>query len=308
MTENLDSGLFFTAIPIYILGFIGNVLVIRIVHKTPAMHSTTNYLLVNLAVADVITILLRPLYSSSRHVNGHYLSNGVGKFMCKLTAFIEISIMASSFTLTVLAVERYHALLKPLQTRLRLTSNNIKHAIALIWISSVLVCLPAFGFLEWRESIATCVGPWTLHMNIESKVYFVINSVFSTYLPLTLMTCCYGSLIKGLYFTDTICAEPVTSEESSSEKKKLVTTCILATAGMFVCFVPSVVFYTFVASKPDGQVDLKSYSDLSAVFAFLFICSLCFNPMLYAFRSTNFRDGFKRIIFCCSPTPQNNNV
>lgn len=308
MTEILNSVLFFTAIPIYVLGFIGNVLVIWIVRRTHAMHTTTNYLLVNLAIADVITILLRPLYSSSRHIDDQYLSNGVGKFVCKLTAFIEISIMASSFTLTVLAVERYYALMEPFRTRYRLNTDNIKQAIALIWILSFLICLPAFIFLEWKESLATCVGPWTLHMNKQSKVYFVVNSVFSTYVPMTVMTYCYGSLIRGLYFTNTICAEPVTADESSSEKKKLVITCILATAGLFVCFVPSVVFYTFVVPNPDEQADLELYSDLSAVFAFLFICSLCFNPMLYAFRSTNFQDGFKRILCCCGPVSQNHNI
>lgn len=131
--------------------------------------------------------------------------------------------------------------------------------------------------------------------------------MFNTYLSLIVMTYCYGSLIKGLYFTNSICAEPVTNEESSAEKQKLVITFILATAGLFFCFVPIAIFYTFVVPAGVKQVDLKLYGNLSAVFNFLFSCSLCFNPVLYAFRSTNFRDGFKRIIFGCKPT-QNNNV
>ena len=131
MVDNLDSILFFTSIPIYVLGFVGNVLVIRIVHKTPPMHTTTNYLLLNMAVADVITVLLWPLFSCYSYANGHF-SDGVRNFICKFTAFTEMSVMASSFTLTVLAVERYHALLKPLRTKLRLTEDNIKQAIALI--------------------------------------------------------------------------------------------------------------------------------------------------------------------------------
>ena len=139
-------------------------------------------------------------------------------------------------------------------------------------------------------------------MNKASKVYLIIETVFTTYLPLTVMIYCYRSLTKGLYFSNTICAEPVTSQESGSEKKKLVVTFILATTGLFICLVPSVVFYTFVVPAPDEPVDLQLYSDLSAVFNFLFLCSLCFNPVLYAFRSTNFRDGFKRIIFCYRPT------
>ena len=297
MIENLDSVLFFTAIPFYIFGFIGNVLVIRIVHKTPAMHTTANYLLVNLAVADVITIVFGPFYASSAVTRWK-----LGNFACKLTACIDITVAVSSFTLTVLAVERYHALLKPLRTRLQLTEDNIKQVITVIWISSFLISLPALIFFEWSESLMTCIGPWTLHMNKASKVYLITKTVCSTYLPLTVMIYCYGSLIKGLYFTHTICAEPVTNQESGSEKKKLVVTFILATAGLFICLVPIAVFYTFVVPAPEKQVELKLYSDLSAVFSFLFLCSLCFNPVLYAFRSTNFRDGFKGIIFCCRPT------
>ena len=306
MVENLDSILFFTSIPIYVLGFGGNVLVIRIVHKTPSMHTTTNYLLLNLAVADVITMLLWPLFST--YISG-YFSNGVGNFICKFTAFTEMSIMASSFTLTVLAVERYHALLKPLRRKLRLTEDNIKQAITLIWLSSFLVCLPVFFLREWKEPLSTCVGPWTIHMNTESGVYFFINSLFNTYFPLAVMVYCYGSLIRGLYFTNAICSDSVANGESNtSEKKKLVITFILATAGFFVCFAPAVFFFTVLVLKPAEEADSKLNFDLSVLLDFLFLFSLCFNPVLYAFRSSNFQAGFKRIIFSPRCTPQNNDV
>lgn len=306
MVENLDSILFFISIPIFVLGFGGNVLVIRIVHKTPSMHTTTNYLLLNLAVADVITVLLWPLFSSYSYVN-EYFSSGVGDFICKFTAFTEMSVMASSFTLTVLSVERYHALLKPLRT-LRLTEDNIKQAIALIWLSSFLVSLPEFFLREWKELLSTCVGPWTIYMNTESGAYFFINALFSAYFPLAVMIYCYGSLIRGLYFTKAICSESVASAKRNSEKKKLVITFILATAAFFVCFAPSVVFFTVLVLKPAEEADLKLYFDLSVLLAFLFLFSLCFNPVLYAFRSSNFQAGFKRIIFSLRPTPQNNDV
>ena len=42
-----------------------------------------------------------------------------------------------SITLTVLTVEIYNALLKPLRTGLRLSEDSIKKAIALIWVTSV---------------------------------------------------------------------------------------------------------------------------------------------------------------------------
>ena len=163
-TDNKEVVLFFIIIPFYIIGFIGNVLVIRIVHKTREMHTTPNYLLVNLA-SELITILMAPLYFFS-HLNGH-LSDGFGKFVCKFLPQTEISIVVSSFTLTVLAVERYHALLKPFRTGLRIKEENIKLVVALIWISSILFCLPFFCF-PTMERIAVHMY-WSMEFTHESS-------------------------------------------------------------------------------------------------------------------------------------------
>ena len=42
---NLAYTLFYSSIPFLVIGFIGNVLVVRIVHKTREMHTPTNYTL-----------------------------------------------------------------------------------------------------------------------------------------------------------------------------------------------------------------------------------------------------------------------
>ena len=67
-----------------------------------------------------------------------YLSDGFGRFSCKFIVLMDIGALVTSFTLIVLAVERYHALLKPLRTGLRLGEDNINKAITLIWILNVV--------------------------------------------------------------------------------------------------------------------------------------------------------------------------
>ena len=64
MTKNviLPLAFFYGGIPFVIIALIANLLLIRIVHKKREMHTTTNYLLVSMAVSDVITVLLWPLY------------------------------------------------------------------------------------------------------------------------------------------------------------------------------------------------------------------------------------------------------
>ena len=100
--NSLELILLRAAIPFCIAGLIGNVLVIRIVHKTRAMHTTANFLLANLAVSDIITILVGPICFTSSLVG--YLTDGFGRFACKFAVLNIIAMTVSSFTLTVLAV------------------------------------------------------------------------------------------------------------------------------------------------------------------------------------------------------------
>lgn len=287
----LQFKLFLASIPFLAVGLIGNVLVVRIVHKTRQMHTTTNYLLVNLAFSDIIIILMLPLYI---FLDGYLSDHGVGKFVCKVLSIGEISITVSSLTLTVIAIERYHALLKPFRAGLRLTASNSKPAIVVIWISSVVFCSPFLVFQEWNKSQSSCTSPWDLNTSQVKRVYVLFNVAFVTYIPLLVMLYCYGSLIKGLYFSNTICSE--SQGERSHEKKKLVCTFILATAGFFIGYGPFVIFHTLVAAGSGQHLRQSFYFDISSVFHILLSLSLCLNPILYAFRSKNFQEGLKRVI------------
>ena len=262
---NLAYTLFYSSIPFLVIGFIGNVLVVRIDHKTREMHTPTNYLLVSIAASDVITILLWPLYFFE-----------VWKLVCKLVVLVELCIMVSYFTITVLAVERYHALLNPFRNGLRLREDNVKKAIACIWVASILICLSETFFKEWSETRETCIGPWTLYLNQGSKACMVLNVVVFV-IQLSIIMYCYGTLIRGLYFTKTVCAE--TDGERRSEKKKLVITFMLVTFGFFMGYTPTLVSYVIIPSG-DGTTDVSFYAQLTAVADFILSVSLCFNPFI----------------------------
>ena len=77
---------------------------------------------------------------------------------------------------------------------------------------------------------------------------------------------------------------------------------MLATLGFIIGYGPNVAFYV---SGITGAVQESYSSLLLPVLEFNFFCSLCLNPVLYAFRSESFQQGFKRIIFCGDPKPEN---
>ena len=134
------------SIPFSLTGVIGNVPVIRVVHKASDMHSVTNYLLANLALSDVMTILI--IWPWTVCTTNDFVKEM--RNYCWISVFVHINVVVSSVTLTVLALERYHALLKPLRSGLRLTKDKVKKIIAVIWIFGVSISLPSV-FLKYEQ-------------------------------------------------------------------------------------------------------------------------------------------------------------
>ncbi|XP_074606373.1 neuromedin-U receptor 2-like [Acropora palmata] len=289
MTSFLSLFISIASIPFLLTGVIGNVLVIRIVHKTPDMHSVTNYLLVNLAVSDLMTILM--IWPWMVCTTNGFVKD-IGNY-CWMSVFGYIKIVVSSVTLTVLAVERYHALLKPLRSRLRLTKDKVKKTIAAIWIFGGLTSLPSV-FLNYKESKNFCT--------VWNQAFFFPFSAIVIYIPSVVFVFCYGNLIKGLYFDKTICSmDAEIQRDRATEKKKLVVTFLLVTVNFLAGYGPMVVFQSLSLT---GAIRQNIVNNVEAILLFLFFCSSCLNPVLYAFRSTNFQQGFKRIIFCRKPQSQ----
>ena len=287
---DLQMGFDFAIIPFYIFGLIGNTMVIRIVHKTREMHTTTNYLLANLAVSDTIVIFTIPMYIV---YSGYFVPplENFSKFSCTFVVIGDIATASSASTLTVIAVERYHAILKPFSSNLRLNEENIKKAIALIWTSSTVLGSPGFFLNVWNNEKTSCDGPWAFKPTLPSRIYLIIYLIFTVHIPIVVFVFCYGSLIKGLYFSNDICAE--SSNEDNTEKKKLLITFILATSGFLLGYGSLAVFYTMIFFGK--KVDFSLFEKLNGVLFFLFLISLCLNPVLYAFRSSSFKEGFKTI-------------
>ena len=240
MADLYVLGFALVSIPLCIFGLIGNTMVIRIKHKTREMHTTTNYLLANMALSDVIAILMFPMKFGTLDGFGPSMQS-FSKFSCKCVIVGTIAVASSASTLTFIAIERYHAILKPFSSNLRLNEENIKKAIALIWTSSTVLGFPGFLFKVCNDEINACDGPWGYKPNLASKIYIIVNFIFTTYIPIVVFLFCYGSLIKGSYFSNGICAE--STNEDNSEKMKLLITFILATSGFILGYGPFSVLY-----------------------------------------------------------------
>ena len=287
---------------IIFFGVIGNSIVITIVRKTPSMHTTTNYLLVNLAVADLLSLLFCPgFYDFALH--NIKLNQALGDFICKVfagNAILSITVLESIFTLVVVAVERYFSLVKPFHTNARLRKENVCYAIAATWILALLVCLPGILSNNYIEDATKypCNRPWTLDKRDGLKKTYIIAFCFLFMItPTAVILFCYLKICYGLYFKRNICSDNPSNETEAQSKKRLLKLLVSLAVAFVICCLPFAVFFLYICFISQNTLS-QSYNSLHLVHRlvrFLLIMNSFINPLLYAAQSSNYREGLKRI-------------
>ena len=285
---------------IVFFGVLGNGIVIIIVRKTPAMHTTTNYLLMNLAVADLLSVLFCPGFYdfALRNVK---LQKTIGDFVCKVFA---ITVLESIFTLVVVAVERYLALVKPFQTNARLRKDNVGVVITATWIIASLVCLPGILSNNYVEDATKypCNRPWTLdNLDGLKKTYIIVFCFVFIITPAAVILFCYLSISYGVYFKRDIYHESPGNMAEDDCKKRLLKLLVSLAVAFVICCLPFALFFLYICFISKNTL-IRDYDTLHLVHRsvrFLLIKNSFINPLLYAAQSSNYRRGLRKICSFC---------
>ena len=273
---------------ITLVGIPGNILVITVVRKNRAMHTSTNFLFLNLAVTDLLTLLwLLPSVGLKCIENP---GGSVGLFLCKFITYNSLPLMTaavSGLTLTLLAIERYNALLKPFRATLRLTKETVGYAIGAVWLFCFAIFLPLAFYVDFDDVRGACVS---LMDDRESTIFHAILAV-SMVATLMIVIFCYVRIIKGLYFSNTICcASASTSKEEARSKRKVVKLLLIVTGAYLICFAPYMSSVVLFAAT--GITPVVFYKTVVT----LLYCNSSMNALILAFQSGNYREGFKKIL------------
>ena len=269
-----------------VFGLTGNFLVIHVVRKMLSMRSTTNVLLASLAAADVCSLVfLIPALSRFYPVHPE---GTLGDYICVFVTGGNVTIVSlavSILTLALLAFERHQALAKPLNNYLRVIEDNIVLVIACIWAISLLFTLPHFIYTV--QEGRTCV----LKMDHKNKVTYLSFVFFFLFLlPYSVIIYCYMSIIKGMYFSKTICPElSATGTNTAQEKRKIVKLLLSVTLTFTICV------GTFVVINALNELNLNNGTTHIIGVMFLF-ANCCANSIIYAFQSSNYRNAFREVL------------
>ena len=300
---------------IVLFGVVGNGIVIAIVRKTPSMHTTTNYLLVNLAVADLLSLLFCPgFYDFSLH--DIRLKQTIGDFICKVfagNAVLSVTVLESIFTLTVIAAERYFSLVKPFNTSARLKKENVRYAIAATWITAALICIPGFLSNNYDKNATKypCNRPWTLdRLTPLKRTYIIAFCSLCIVTPTVVILFCYSSIFYGIHFKRNICSENSAEIGEKKSKKRLLKLLVSLAVAFAICCIPFAAFFIYVSLISQSTLK-QNYGTLHLVHRlvrFFLILNSFINPLLYAAQSSNYRQGLRKLCRFRSRTRANESI
>ena len=137
MRPQLHPLMFVGYCTVFLASLFGNSVVIHIIRTDKSMRTTTNYLIINQACADLLislTEIIAVFYYSS--YGSVWIGGILGLIYCKM--FIAMSFISTHFSvwiLAIIAVDRFYAVTRPL--RLSPISQHLKKIILLCWAWSL---------------------------------------------------------------------------------------------------------------------------------------------------------------------------
>lgn len=176
-----------------VVGLVGNILIIGSVILFKRIRVRGNAFIVNLAVADLITVAyIMPIGL----VASQYEQNPIGAVMCQVNAFLALtSLGVSTQTLMLIALERYFHICKMHIYKKAFTTRLIGLYIVLIWIYTAVWTSQGWtGWTKYRYSrlVYVCLAS-------GGRSYMICLAVFGMLLPMIILGVCYYQIFKAVF-------------------------------------------------------------------------------------------------------------
>lgn len=275
-----------------LVNLVGNTLVILVVLRNRSMKTPTNYLLINLASADMVVAIFIGIQFIATPTFTHPQGT-VGSALCKIITGGTpgwVGAVASVFSLVAIAIERYWAVLHPHSQKIKLTKTKIIILAMLSWIVSIIWATPGFWATTYIKEINGCAHSFS--KPIYAKLYTVGWSVVAGVIPISVMGALYFRVVYRLWFVNNEAAE-ATQRSLLRYRKRVTKMVIFVTLVYVLCWVPELLIY-FLGFT--GTITLEAVHH--AIASALIVFNSSINPIVYSLQSSKFRKHLGELICC----------
>ena len=276
-----------------IVALTGNTLLIYIVWKKPETRNLTSFMFVNMAVADLLVAVFQmPCIITHLHVA---ISGFLGVFVCRFIFYVfYVSTVASIFSLTVMAFDRYFAVAHPFRRS--------------IWFRKPKIIAPVI----WTSSMAfMSIVPVAFKLGNNGKCWIEKSLIFPFFalfffvgflLPLVIISALYTLVAQKLWFHEVPVDHTVGKDQREQEvpKKRVIRMLIIVVVVFAVCWLPLHVYQMSegVSHQTGGNgVRWEPYVIIYLCHWFS-LANSAINPWLYIGLNERIKAAFKNMILC----------
>ncbi|CAK8698225.1 unnamed protein product [Clavelina lepadiformis] len=264
-----------------------NSIVIVVIYKFEELRQPLNYIIVNLALANLLRGGIGGFLSMLSNGAGYFF---LGKGMCYAEGYaVSLFGCVGLNLIVVLVIERFLEVCKPFGS-VRMGAKATWASIFVAWAWSFFWNTP---FLMLRDGYepeglgTTCAPNWFVTGENE-RMFITLYYVCCFLLQYAVMVICYWKLFLTLR---ELAKE--TSPESSSPETEVLKMVVASVSAFFVSWLPYAAFVMYSVVNHTAQISYES----GAITAFLAKTTTICNPLLYVGLSRHFRDCVIRTFF-----------
>ena len=290
------------------VGLVGNALVCVTIWRSKTLHSLTNYLILNLAIADLLVSLcaiLNPWLIWEKY-NVQELPSCYTQ--ANIDVYIEVQIYSifhrslldcSPLCLLLITLERFIGIVQPLKHSTFFSTNKTVVLLLLAWIVPFILEIPAGLWFIIKYIHNNCIPsnardkPWVV-------TFPIVSSILTVTVPATIMMYMYVDILRTLKRNARSLEEQGIQgppQELHRAHQKVVHTLILVTTVFIMLIVPCRIIYVktvagLIPTEPQPVIEQQ-------IVLVLGVMNSCINPILYGFKYDKFRKALFALVCLC---------
>ncbi|MBZ3872323.1 C-C chemokine receptor type 1 [Sciurus carolinensis] len=272
---------------VFVIGLIGNILVVLVLVQHRRLQSMTSIYLLNLAISDLLFLFTLPFWIDYKLKDNWVFSNATCQL---LSGLYYLGLYSEIFFIILLTIDRYLAIVHAVfALRARTVTFGIVTSLV-TWALAILAAVPGFYFskVQWEFTRYTCSLHFPRQSLREWKRFQALKlNILGLVLPLLVMIVCYTGIISILL-------------SRPNEKKAKAVRLIFAIMLIFFLFWTPYNLTMFLSAFQEylftnqcvqsKQLDLAI--QVTEVIAYTHCCA---NPIIYVFVGERFRKYLRQL-------------
>ncbi|XP_024909439.1 trace amine-associated receptor 4-like [Cynoglossus semilaevis] len=262
----------------------GNSLVIISVLYFKQLHTPTNYLVLSLAVADLLVGLFILPFSILLYVRSNWPLQGE---LCRVRGGLDMSLCNSSIlSLCFISVDRYYAVCQPLKYRNKINIRVVWVMILVTWTVATLIGV-IISLAPDKNAEKKCVLIQT-----KASGSLIMGAVVVFFIPALVMSAIYLKILTVAKKQATSIVKMSKPGETASKMERKATKTLAVVMSVFlISWMP---FFLCISYQPLSSNKIPLH--LIQSFKWLGWSNSMLNPCVYAFFYRWFRSAFRLII------------